>query len=72
MTPPGSLRTAALAALLAAAAACEKPVRETAELQEAREAMLFTVASQFRENAAALGVLEFEAWQTSDPRMRTR
>ena len=58
MTRSGPLRFP-IAALLAAAA-CGSPVPETAELREARAAMLFTVASQFREDAATLGVLEFE------------
>jgi hypothetical protein len=58
VTRSGTVRLA-LASLLAVAA-CGRPAPETAELREAREAMLFTVATQFRENAATFGILEFE------------
>jgi hypothetical protein len=41
-------------------AGCSDPAVESQQLREAREAMLFTIASQFREPAALLGVVEFD------------
>lgn len=64
MTPAGSLRFVLAAAL--AAAACGRPAPETAASREAREAMLFTIASQFRESAASIGVIEFEPVEFRD------
>jgi hypothetical protein len=47
-------------AVAASAAACRQARVDPEGAREAREAMLFVVASQFREPYAALGVLEFE------------